>query len=175
VDADAGTEETGKPDPANAPAKGPVRQEGPAALASPDLEEVAGCWAKVVSHIKPKKISIASYLQEGYPDSLASNVLTVAFPKDCQFHKEVLDSPDNRRIIESAIMEVTGMDLRVELTLAEPSGRRVQDGPGNDKGPDGDDAPEGPDASGGEADPIVKAALDIFNGKIAGGGNGGRR
>jgi DNA polymerase-3 subunit gamma/tau len=137
-----------------------------AGVAAPDLEEMTACWAKVVNYIRPKKISIASYLQEGYPASIDGGVLTLGFPRECQFHKDVLESLENKRIIEDAVREVTGLDLKVSLAIVEPAG--------SDSGMGTQDADgELPVAGGAEdSDPIVKAALSIFSGKISAGGNG---
>ena len=147
----------------------------PPAAASPaagsiDLEEISGYWIKVVNYIKPKKISIASYMQEGFPTGIESNVLTIGFPKECQFHKEVLESPENKRIIEEALAAVTGLGLKVVLTVIEPAGGQSRPKAGGNA----DGANEGGSsetADNDESDPIVKAALDIFSGRIAGNSN----
>ena len=130
-----------------------------------DLEEMTACWSKVVNYIMPKKISIASYLQEGAPASIESGTLTVGFPKECQFHKEVLESPDNKRMIEDAVREVTGLEFKVSLVVVEPSGPKRSGSSSGDELPGAGDASE-------DSDPIVKAALSIFSGKISSSGNG---
>ena len=148
--------------------------EAPPAAGSLDLEEISEYWIKVVNYIKPKKISIASYMQEGYPARMESNVLTVGFPKECQFHKEVLESPENRKLIEEALNAVTGLNLRVALTLIEPAvGQKRPEASGQQAG-GSETLPAEGGASPDESEPIVKAALDIFSGRIAGSGNGKR-
>jgi DNA polymerase-3 subunit gamma/tau len=122
-----------------------------------DLDEISSAWTGVVDFIRPKKISIASYLQEGYPVSLEGRVLTVGFPKECQFHKDVLETVDNRRLIEEAVKNVLKMDLKVVLTLVEPV-RIKQNGLNGCK-------TEGSDP---EIDPIIKSAMEVFGGDIAG-------
>lgn len=135
------------------------------------LDDVLSSWAKVISYIRAKKISIASYLQEGDPINLEGNSLTIGFAKEFQFHKEVLETLENRRIIEEAIRETMGREVRAELVITELSGDGRRPGGGYD------DLPGAVDGGSGEgrtddADPIVKKALEMFGGKIAGNGNG---
>jgi DNA polymerase-3 subunit gamma/tau len=156
------------PAPADPPSDPPA-QASPQA-GSIDLEEMSGYWIKIVNHIKPKKISVASYMQEGYPTAVESGTLTVSFPKECQFHKEVLESPENRRVMEEAIETVTGLKLKIILTLIEPAaGRDRSSRPDANVSAGGEDLPaENADQS--ESDPAIRAALNIFGGKITGNG-----
>lgn len=137
--------------------------------ASADLEEVLSSWASVINHIKTKKMSIASYLQEGYPIALEANVLLIGFSKEFQFHKDVLDSPDNRDLIEEAIKVILKIEPKVSLVLTEPAnieGRNngKEDYPEKDASYDTGEK----DAEEKKAlDPIVKSALEIFGGEIA--------
>lgn len=130
--------------------------------------ELLSSWQNVINYIMPKKISIASYLQEGYPVSLESNTLTIGFPKALQFHKEVLESIDNKRLIEEAIKGSLGLDLRVMFTITE-SVNGVRRGSASGLGSE-DDIEElpGHEMETKEVDPIVKAALDVFGGDITG-------
>ncbi len=139
------------------------------------LEEVLNSWAKVVDHIKSKKISVASYLDEGHPISLESNILSVGFPKECQFHKEVLESQENRRLIEDAINSVIGLDLKITLVTIDAQNveRPSRDTFNDDVRGDSFDNRSGPKKK--DYDPIVKAALEIFNGEVAAERSGKKR
>ena len=136
------------------------------AVRSVDLEEILSSWSAIISYITPKKISVASYLQEGYPVSFEDKTLSIGFPKELQFHKEVLESADNKNLIEAAIKAVIGKDIRITFILTEPANTRnsnaaypaqeTSGGPGEES-----------DAADKEVDPIVKSALEIFGGDIA--------
>ncbi|MDP3804235.1 MAG: DNA polymerase III subunit gamma/tau [Candidatus Omnitrophota bacterium] len=135
---------------------------------SSDVEEILSSWKAVIDYIKNKKISIASYLQEGYPLSLEDNTLSIAFPKDLKFHKEVLETPDNKRLIEEGLKAVLKSNLRVSLVLVEPLDIKRRDTGKYLEQPADDCVPE--EASVEESkdvDPIVKAALEMFGGSIA--------
>ena len=134
---------------------------------SSSLEGFLGSWQAVINYIMPKKISIASYLQEGYPTDLSANVLTIGFPKSLQFHKEVVESQENKRLIEEAIKATVGHNIRVSFTLTEYANGRRRNGNGSSDVDDIDDlGGEGIDQS--QIDPIVKSALDVFGGDITG-------
>jgi len=142
---------------------------------SSDIEEMLGSWKAVIDYIKNKKISVASYLQEGYPLSIENNTLSIAFPNDLKFHKESLETPDNKRLIEEALKAVLKSGFRVSFVLVETvdtkrqatAGKHSEEGEGRDVLSFGAGAEEKKDV-----DPIVKAALEMFGGSIAAKGNG---
>ena len=111
-------------------------------------------------------MSVAMYLNEGYPESLESGTLTISFPKSSQFHKDTLESPDNKGIILKAVKDVTGLDLKLKLAISQNGGS----GPGSSK--------DAMDESGSvmkdmpskmaSSDPIISDALEIFGGEIEG-------
>ncbi|MDD5428882.1 MAG: DNA polymerase III subunit gamma/tau [Candidatus Omnitrophica bacterium] len=143
-------------------------QDGQSNQRSAYLEEVLTSWNAVVSNIMPKKMSVASYLQEGYPTSLDGKTLCVSFPKELQFHKEVLESADNKILVETALRAVLGKDLKIAFVLAEPVNMPRRGRAGYSAGIDGSDGLDGDgDMPEKEVDPIVKTALEIFGGDIA--------
>jgi len=139
---------------------------------SGSLDEILSSWTKVISCIRTRKISIASYLQEGDPVALEGNTLTIGFAKEFQFHKEVLESADNRKIIETAINQMLDLELKVVLVVTGPvtTGDRVI----NEGSSGADDPSVETGAAGEETELIVKKALEMFGGKLAGGNDKGR-
>jgi len=141
---------------------------------SASLMSVVQGWQKVIGAIGPKKMSIASYLQEGSLESIESNILTMSFTNELKFHKEMLESPENRKLVEGTIKDILGLDLKMDFRLAEYSRPATHNANGR-AGADSytDDMPE-PDilTSGGNTqpkddDPIVSSALHMFGGQIA--------
>ena len=130
------------------------------------LDEIAASWNRILNHIQTKKISIASYLQEGTLTGLEADTVMISFPKPCKFHKEVLESPEYKRIIEDSIREILKRELRIKLILTEDAGNQDKapnqgsgySGPGNGNAR--------PRPQGKEVEPIIKAALEIFGGEI---------
>ena len=142
--------------------------------ASPRLMAIVQGWQKVIGAICPKKMSIASYLQEGSLESVESNTLTMSFANELKFHKEMLEYPENRKLVESTIKDVLGMDLKVDFRLMEYS-RPVTNITKGHAGTDSytEDAPDpeslisNDQADPKDADPIVNSALNMFGGQIA--------
>ena len=133
------------------------------------LNEIVGAWHAITNHVKERKISVAMYLNEGYPESLDSGTLLISFPKASQFHKETLETPECKNIIIRAIKDVTGLDLKLKLTYLETNGGRN----GSLKGASGDSLEDDSvikdmplKRSGTE--PIINDALEIFGGEIEG-------
>jgi len=132
------------------------------------IDGITGSWGMVLSRIKEKKISVASYLQRGYPAALENAVLSIGFPKECSFYKEALDSPDYRQLIEGAIKEVSGTEVRVKFITPEVSGIKNNISEEYPKyGNEGDKAADEPHPQEGHAvEPIIKDALQMFNGRL---------
>jgi DNA polymerase-3 subunit gamma/tau len=165
--------ENARPDP-DSKTEDPVSRFVPRQSAG--LDEILSSWLKVISYIKAKKISIASYLQEGDPIALEGSTLTIGFAKEFQFHKEVLESFENKKTIEAAIKDMLGLELRVLLVVTGPvtaTGRLASEGAqsANDSVSGNETAGE---AAIEETDPIVKKALEMFGGKLAGTSGRGR-
>ncbi|MDP2929262.1 MAG: DNA polymerase III subunit gamma/tau [Candidatus Omnitrophota bacterium] len=133
------------------------------------LNEIIAAWHAITNHVKERKISVAMYLSEGYPESLDSGTLSISFPIGSKFHKETLETSECKNIIIRAIKDVTGLDLKLKLTTSEANNGR------NDglKGASGDSLEDDsvikdmpPKKSG--AEPIINDALEIFGGEIEG-------
>jgi DNA polymerase-3 subunit gamma/tau len=145
-------------------------------LAGPgNIDYIISAWPAVINRVKERKISVAMYLKEGMPFGVDSNTLTIEFPKQSQFHKEMLDTPECKSLIALAVKDVCGADMRIRFTLSESA----NGAPTNHRGA-GDDtrtreAAEDPSASAGARpavssdDPLINDAIELFGGEIRGG------
>lgn len=137
---------------------------------SANLDEIVSAWSRILGFVGQKKMSSALYLQEGRPVNLAGMVLTIGFPKSSKFHKEALESPDQRKILEESVKEILGLDVRTVIVYDDTvqasekkAELRFESAP-PEYGPDHVDAPPEED------DPIIKSARDIFGGEVIKGG-----
>lgn len=138
-------------------------------LNTAELNGVLDSWNSVINCIKAKKISVASYLEEGYPMNLESDTLSVGLPKELQFHKEMLELPENRRLIEEAMREALKLDLKVTFTLVEPvtmRGRVLNNISSVKMNEEAEPGQQQAEPRRLEADPIIKLALEVFEGQI---------
>ena len=90
---------------------------------APTLESQAALYrirevmAQVIKNIKQEKIYIASCLAEGKLVSFSNNILTIGFLKKNIFHKESLEKPQNKKLIEEHIHKALDSKIGVEFII----------------------------------------------------------
>jgi DNA polymerase-3 subunit gamma/tau len=145
----------------------PLRKEsGPSQAVSENLSGIFGSWKTILNTISRKKMPVALYLQEGEPIGMEAGALTIGFPKSSKFHKEALESPEYRRIIEDSIKEALNADIRVNMTFIEGESvkERTVIEPIEDENAALSFEENSPVKEG--VEPIIKSALDIFKGEL---------
>jgi pyruvate/2-oxoacid:ferredoxin oxidoreductase alpha subunit len=67
------------------------------------LEKIDSDWGKVLVAVKPYNHSVEAFLRAARPKSIKGNLLTleVFYP----FHKDKLEEPKNRKIVEAGLFE----------------------------------------------------------------------
>lgn len=128
------------------------------------LDEIIGAWNAVIDRVKARKMSVAMYLSEGYPESADSGTLSISFPRSSQFHKETLESPECKNLISKAIKDVMGLDFKLKFTISEDNGGK----PGLLRGvsDDSDSVIKEPPSKKDASEPIISDALEIFGGEV---------
>ncbi len=115
-------------------------------------------WQPLIGALKTDKISVATYLSEGEPVAIKDGVAVISFPERLSFHRETLEMPDNKKLIEKHLSVFLDEPVRIEFeSVKELSGKTY---PGVS-----DEAPRSLDP---EVDPALKSAMNIFGGKIVG-------
>lgn len=121
-----------------------IQEESPSgSIKSIPLDNIKGAWKKIIDDLSRIKISIATYLSEGYPAKLENNILTIAFPKDYLLHKESLERKENKAIIEKLISGLFDINLKINFILSQEIVKKNK-----------------------EDDPLIKSALKTFNGRL---------
>ncbi|ADG80964.1 DNA polymerase III subunit gamma/tau [Thermincola potens] len=108
--------------PKKQPEKQPVDQKNSVKLApkndvpgnSLTLEALKNSWPEIMEKLKKAKRTAHAFLIEGNPVGLSGRRLIIAFPEDYAFHKENIEKPENREIIEKVIKDITGEEIRVK-------------------------------------------------------------
>jgi DNA polymerase III subunit gamma/tau len=129
----------------------------------PELYRIREALGQVIKNIKQEKIYIASCLEEGRLVDFNNNKIVFSFPKKNTFHKESLEKPQNKELIESNFSKVLSANIKVEFILI--------DDPENPTGSSSSDIdkkfkPSLTPLKKALSDPIIKTALDIFDGNI---------
>jgi DNA polymerase-3 subunit gamma/tau len=110
------------------------------AIASSNLEEG---WQRVVADVMAKKALLGSVLQHATPTAIVDGVLIIAVEGN-HFHKEQLNAPGNRDLINQVLAQHLSGARRFELDAAGPAGG----------------------GSGARNHPAVQAALSVFQGEV---------
>ncbi len=110
------------------------------------LDNIKSSWQEIIENLKRVRMSVGTYLDEGFPLKLENNILTISFPKNYSFHKESLEKKENKAIIEKAIEDLLKVKIRLNFFLSKEEARKDKT----------------------EDSPFVKSVLDIFNAKPLG-------
>jgi DNA polymerase-3 subunit gamma/tau len=113
------------------------------------LNQAKHSWHQIVDKVKQQKISCGTFLEAGQPVSTEGNKLLIGLPRHAKFNYENLQIKTNTRIVEKAVHSFLGQDIVVEFVLTESSQQ-----------------PAEPTRKQSADEPIVKSALDIFNGGV---------
>lgn len=117
-------------------------------LALADAERV---WPQVVEGVKAKEMSTGMFLAEAEPVEASGEVITLGFPEEFQFHKEMIERPEKKKFIEKIFSDALGVPVQVLFVTTQ-----AETAPG----PSSPAAPAEP----GKVPDIVRQALDIFQG-----------
>lgn len=83
------------------------------------LERVQRDWSKVLEGVKAKRMSTFPLLAEGKPIKLEGGVLTLGFKKESSFHKEHLQSRENKGIVEEVLANIFQEGIKITCVSSE--------------------------------------------------------
>lgn len=149
--------------PGNQPAteKFPKKQATPVPTIEPKLESSAGqlstadyreIWAKAVGEIATRRPFIKSWIREAHPLGANGRIFELGFLPDQAMVMEHLSSRPNREFLERLLKEISGRDWTVKLSLQAESIEK---------------APEPTAPTDADTPPIVREALEMFEGEIS--------
>jgi hypothetical protein len=95
---------------------------------SVDLEQLREAWQRaVLPAVEQRSIPTASMLSQAHPVELAGDTLTLEFPRNASFHRQLAEEPKNAALLSDALYEVTGRRLALEFELGEAGGEADED------------------------------------------------
>jgi DNA polymerase III subunit gamma/tau len=90
---------------------------------SVDLGQLQEAWQRaVLPAVEEKSIPTASVLREAHPAGLAGDTLTLEFPRNASFHRQLAEDPKNATLLADALYEVTGRRLALAFELGANGG-----------------------------------------------------
>ena len=143
---------------------GPLKTESGGPILA--IEEILGKWNEVLARVKKYNHSLSFILRVCEPRSRPGGALCLAFKY--KFHKDRIDNPGIRAIVEKTLKEVYNTPLRVEAIIdeaievsqVETVGKDEQHIPVNGENKKkGEDLPQGD---------IMSSILKTFGGRIVG-------
>jgi DNA polymerase III subunit gamma/tau len=109
-----------RPERPGPPVEPPPRTDAPHSL---ELEQLQEAWQRtILPAVEEKSIPTASVLREAHPKDLAGDTLTVEFPREASFHRQLAEEPKNATLLADALYEVTGRRLALEFEVGENGG-----------------------------------------------------
>ena len=78
-------------------------------------------WSALMMAVKPLNHSVEAFLRSATGELRGKNLTISAF---YPFHKERLDDPRNRKILETAVQEVYGKGIKIKVELKEMEKKR---------------------------------------------------
>jgi DNA polymerase III subunit gamma/tau len=90
---------------------------------SVELEQLQEAWQRtVLPAVAEKSIPASSMLAEARPAALADDTLTIEFPQNASFHRQLAEEQKNATLLREALYELTGRKLALEFVLGEGGG-----------------------------------------------------
>jgi len=127
----------------------PVEVVVMAEVTSPSLDLLKASWERVLKNIKPFNHSLEAFLRGCEPNEVTDKSVTLKF--FYKFHKDMVDQPKNRELVEREIGKVLERELHLKTILGDKSqAKRVKiEEIKNVEEVTGDD--------------LIQKAVDIFN------------
>lgn len=91
------------------------------------LEQVKEKWDQVMEEVKEYKRTVHAFLMVSEPEEVRGNELVLRFKSGYTFHKEKIEDPENKKIIEGIIEKALGARLGILCLLEEDSGPKTDD------------------------------------------------
>lgn len=87
-----------------------------------DISQIKSEWKKVLDIVKKTRIAAHALLVEGHPLAIQDGILTIAFKEQHSFHKEKIEQPENKKVVEQALNSVFGYPLGLKCVLNGENG-----------------------------------------------------
>ena len=129
---------------------------------SPD-KNLADTWNKAMIELQSKKKTTWAVLKNARISNIDGNDAIVEIPKNYLVHKERLEKPEEKRIIDSCLEKVTGRKISVKIIVSE-NGFQATDRKGSSHGVVQEGRKKKLDDI--KNEPMVKKAVEFFDGSI---------
>src|SRR5690606_35469566 len=85
-----------------------------------DLSNVVAKWDRLHEILRVQRhVAVQAFLREGRPVAYEGGVVTIAFPPDRSFHRDNLQSDQNRKVVEQILGRLMGSRIKVTTVLSD--------------------------------------------------------
>lgn len=132
----------------------------PGAPGALTLDEAEMAWPRVIDYVKTKRMSTGIFLSESEPVEVADGAITLGFPAELQFHKEMLEKTANKQLVEEAFEVAAGKKIRVQFVVTQVDNQVQSQTPAKKTA----EAAASKEPQSGKLAEIVTEALSVFDG-----------
>lgn len=118
--------------------------------------EVETAWPRIIEFVKSKRMSNGIFLSESSPIEITEDVVTLGFPPEFQFHKEMLEKDNSRKLVEEAFEVCLSKKLRVQFVVTKAEKKILE--------PSADLSGGAPPEDHSKLSEIISEAMNIFEG-----------
>ncbi len=93
------------------------------------LEQIKEKWPQVMETVKQLKKTVHAFLMVSVPLEIRGQDLTIVFKDGYSFHKEKVEQPENKKIVEGALEKILGQRFNLICLLEEQPGQVSSDDP----------------------------------------------
>ncbi len=126
--------------------------------------DFANTWGKVMVEVQAEKKTIWACLNGARVLNIDDNEAVVELPSNYRIHKERLEKPEEKRIIEGCLEKVTGKKIQVKFTISK-NGHKVTNNTGSKHGLVQERKRKEVE-DGVKNEPMVKKTIEFFDGSI---------
>lgn len=130
--------------------------------ASPDIS-LADTWNRAMIELQTKKKTTWALLKNARVLSIDGNDVIVEVPKNYLVHKERLEKPEEKRIIDGCLEKITGKKIHVKIVVSK-NGFQASDNKSSSHGVVQEGKRKKLDDI--KNEPMVKKAVEFFDGSI---------
>ncbi|MCA9404657.1 MAG: DNA polymerase III subunit gamma/tau [Candidatus Omnitrophica bacterium] len=80
-----------------------------------DIQHVQKVWDVLTSAVSKEKMSVATYLQEGYPQRYEKDFLVIGFPPHCSFQMDAVGDQKNTQMVERIFADKLRQPVKIKL------------------------------------------------------------
>lgn len=90
-----------------------------------ELSYLKANWGEFIKKIKDVKMSASLFLMESEPIGFEGKILKIGLHPSRRFHKESLETPQNKDLMEKVLFQMFGQNLKVDFVLTERANSKV--------------------------------------------------